>query len=192
MFDSFANLVRQARSRRRYLHAEPVSPELVMGLVDLARQAPSGMNAQPLRYRLVIEPGECEQVFQCTNWAKGLRTGPAPTPAERPTAWVIILSSQPTTFDPGVDVGIAAQTINLGANAAGFSTCMLASVDRARVAAALGIPASLKVELVMSIGRAGEQVRMEEFVPGVQMPYWRTPDQIHHVPKRRLADVLVD
>lgn len=191
MFDTFAALVRGSRTRRRYVHAHPVSRETVAGLVDLARLAPSAMNAQPLRYRIVTEPGECEAVFGSTNWAKGLRTGPAPTPEERPSAWVVILSVQPTVMDPGIDVGIAAQTINLGANAEGLATCMLASIDRVRLADVLKVPAGLKVELLMSIGKPGEIVAIEPLVAGVPTPYWRTPDEVHHVPKRRLEDVLV-
>lgn len=191
MFDSFATLVREARTRRRYVNSHPVSRETVAGLVDLARLAPSGMNAQPLRYRIVTEPGKCEAVFQCTNWAKGLRTGPAPTPEERPSAWLLILSMQPAAFEPAIDVGIAAQTINLGANAAGLATCMLASIDRVRLAEVLNVPAGLKIELLMAIGKPGETVAIERLVPGVPTPYWRSADQVHHVPKRALEDVLV-
>jgi nitroreductase len=191
MLDSFANLVRRARSHRRYAHAETVSREAVEKLIDLARLAPSGMNAQPLRYRIVTAAAQCEAVFQCTNWAKGLRTGPAPTPQERPAAWVLILSTQPAAFEPAIDVGIAAQTINLAAAAAGLATCMLANIDRTRLAEILKVPADLKVELLMSIGKPGETVVIEELRPGVATPYWRTPDQVHHVPKRSLEDVLV-
>ncbi len=191
MLDSFAKLVREARTRRRYIHAHPVSREMVVALVDLARLGPSAMNAQPLRYRIVTEPGECDAVFQCTNWAKGLRTGPAPTPEERPPAWVLILSVEPAAFAPSVDVGIAAQTINLGANAAGLATCMLASIDRVRLAEVLAVPAGLKVELLMSVGKAGEAVAIEALAAAAPTPYWRTPDQVHHVPKRSLEDILV-
>lgn len=191
MLDTFATLVREARTRRRYINAHPVSRQTVVALVDLARLAPSAMNAQPLRYRIVTEPDECEAVFQCTNWAKGLRTGPTPTPEERPPAWVLILSVESAAFAPSVDVGIAAQTINLGANTAGLATCMLASIDRVRLAEVLRVPEGLKIELLVSIGKAGEAVAIEPLAAGVPTPYWRTPDQMHHVPKRSLEDVLV-
>lgn len=187
----FANLVRQARTRRRYVNAVKVSRDEVVGFIDTARNVASAMNAQPLRYRVVTDAAECEAVFQATNWAKGLRTGPAPAPEERPSAWVIILSVGQTALDPGIDVGIAAQTINLAASAAGYATCMLLSIDRAKIAEALKLPEGLKIQLLMSVGKPGEQVAIEEFKPGVQMPYWRTQDQVHHVPKRKLEDVLI-
>ena len=190
MLEEYAKLVQSARSRRRYVAADPISRETLLRLIDLARIAPSAMNAQPLRYRLVTDPAEVASVFTFTNWAKGLRTGPAPTPAERATAWIVILS-QAATMSPGIDVGIAAQTIQLGAAAAGYAACMLLAIDKPQIAATLNIPADMQIELLMGLGRPGEKVVIEELVAGTPTPYWRTPDQVHHVPKRRLDDILV-
>lgn len=186
----FSTLVRQARSHRRYTNSAAISRETVIQLVDTARNIPSAMNAQPLRYRVITDAKECDAIFQCTNWAQGLRTGPAPTPQERPAAWILIISV-PTKIDPGIDIGIAAQTINLAAAAAGYCTCMLLSIDRAKIRQLLNLPADIKIELLISLGKPGEQVAIEELTADSQMPYWRTPDQVHHVPKRKLADVLI-
>ncbi len=188
--NEFSALVRQARSHRRYNHAPTISRDVVVQLIDAARNVPSAMNVQPLRYRVVTDAAECDAIFECTNWAKGLRTGPAPTPKERPGAWILI-TSVPTQIDPGIDVGIAAQTINLAAAAAGYSTCMLLSIDRAQIRQALKLPADTRIELLMSVGKPGETVAIEELTPSSQMPYWRTPDHVHHVPKRKLEDVLI-
>lgn len=190
MLQEYANLVHSARSRRRFIAADPITWQTLTQLVDLARVAPSAMNAQPLRYRLVTEPSEVAEIFECTNWAKGLRTGPAPTPEERATAWIVILS-EGTQSSPGIDVGIAAQTIQLGASAAGYAACMLLSIDKPRITTALDLPANMRIELLLGLGRPGEQVVIDELRPGTQTPYWRTPDQVHHVPKRRLEDILV-
>lgn len=190
MLNQFADLVCAARSRRRYVSADPISREMMLKLVDIARMVPSAMNAQPLRYRIVTDPAEVAQVFECTNWAKGLRTGPAPTPAERATGWIVILSHNPS-FDPSVDVGIAAQTIQLAATAAGYAACMLGAIDRPRIKEILGLPAEMKLELLLGLGRPGEQVALEVLAKGAQTLYWRTPDQVHHVPKRKLEDVLI-
>jgi nitroreductase len=190
MLDQFADLVRRARSRRRYVAADAISRETMLQLVDIARNVPSGMNAQPLRYRVVSDAAESAHVFECTNWAKSLRTGPAPTLAERATGWIVILSHNPT-LSPGIDVGIAAQTIQLAATAAGYSACMLLSVDRPRLQQILNLPVGMNVELLMGLGRPGEQVALEELPATGQTAYWRTPDQVHHVPKRKLDDVLV-
>ncbi len=190
MIDQFADLVRKSRSRRRYVAADPIPREVLLSLVDLARLVPSAMNAQPLRYRVVSDPAEVAEVFLATNWAGGLRTGPAPAPEERATAWIVICSQNPP-FPPGIDVGIAAQTINLAANAAGYATCMLGAIDRPRIAKALNLPADVNIELLMAVGRAGEKVQLEELSPDTPTPYWRTEDNVHHVAKRKLEDILL-
>jgi len=190
MLDIYKKLVHSARSHRRYIAAQPVPREVLVQLVDLARLSPSAMNAQPLRYRVVSETAESAEVFQCTNWAKGLRTGPAPTPEERATGWIVILSHQPP-LNPGIDVGIAAQTIQLGAAVAGYAACMLLSIDKPRIAQAVKLPSDMAIELLIAIGKPGEKIVLEELNPGTPTPYWRTADQVHHVPKRRLQDVLL-
>jgi nitroreductase len=190
MLDTFAQLVRSARTNRRYNAADPVSRETLIQLIDIARNVPSGMNAQPLRYRVVTELAEVAAIFEHTNWAKGLRTGPAPTPAERATGWIVILSHNPP-LAPAIDVGIAAQTLQLGARAAGYAACMLLSIDRPRIAEILKLPADMKIELLMAFGRPGEQVVIDELTSPSQLPYSRTADNVHHVPKRKLADVLI-
>ena len=188
--NDFSTLVREARSHRRYDHAATITRDAVIQLIDAARNVPSAMNSHPLRYRIVTDPEECDGIFECTTWTKGLRTGPAPSPQERPGAWIVIIST-PTQIDPGIDVGIAAQTINLAAAAAGYRTCMLLSIDRAKIRQVLKLPVDARIELLMSVGKPGETVVIEELTPASQLPYWRTPDQVHHVPKRKLEDVLI-
>lgn len=186
----FAELVKSARTHRRYNAADPIARETLISFIDLARNIPSAMNAQPLRYRVVSEPDEVAAVFECTNWAKGLRTGPAPTPAQRPTGWIVILSHKPQ-INPGIDVGIAGQTLQLAAASAGYAACMLLSIDKTRIAQVLRLPVEINIELLMSFGRPGEKVVIEPLTPQSQTPYWRTPDQAHHVPKRSLKEVLI-
>ncbi|MBR6727041.1 MAG: nitroreductase family protein, partial [Clostridia bacterium] len=46
------SLVLRNRSCRAFDESKPVSRELLTDLVDLARRTASGMNKQPLRYRI--------------------------------------------------------------------------------------------------------------------------------------------
>ena len=84
--DTFAALVKQARSCRRFKNADPVPPDLVRQWIDTTRFVPSGGNQQPLRYRIVTGPQECAQVFPHTKWAASLKDWKGPTESERPTA----------------------------------------------------------------------------------------------------------
>jgi nitroreductase len=138
----------------------------------------------------VSEPAECEQVILCTNWGRPDGRFQIP-PEQRATGYIIILSIPSPPVDPAVDVGIAAQTIQLAASAAGYASCMVGDIDRARLQKVLGLPAELKIQLLLGLGRAGEKVALEELPPGSQAMFWRTPDGVHHVAKRKLEDVMV-
>ncbi len=50
----FLRLARMRRTVRKYT-ADPVSREAIENVLEAARWAPSGMNAQPLRYVVVME-----------------------------------------------------------------------------------------------------------------------------------------
>lgn len=186
---NFSDLVRKARSCRRYRQNDPVPLALLRNLVDVARLAPSGGNQQPLRYRLISGAAPCAALFPFTRWAAALKTWSGPTESERPTGYIVILA--PVGRNAGVDVGIAAQTIQLAATEQGYAVCMLGAIDRAVVHKALGLPADLEVQLLVAVGRQGEAIVLEELPPDGNTVYWRTADGVHHVPKRSLEQVLV-
>jgi len=158
-------------------------------LVDLARLAPCGANLQPLRYRIVTAPEERDQVFGCLRWAAALREWRGPAEGERPTGYLVLLAAP--GLNPDSAVGIAGQTIQLGATAIGYAACMMTNVDREGVHRALALPRDLSVTMVIALGRPGETIALEEMPEDGNTAYWRTPDQVHHVPKRSLDEVLV-
>jgi nitroreductase len=190
MLETFAQLVRAARSRRRYVNSDRIPRQTMMQLVDLARVVPSAMNAQPLRYHIVSTLEECKTVITHINWGRpGSSFGIAPE--QQATGYIMILSVAKPMIPPAVDVGIAAQTIQLGAWAAGYAGCMVGDIDRDRLHAALKLPSDLKIELIVGLGRPGEKVAMEELPKGGDKMFWRTDDGTFHVAKRRLEDVIV-
>jgi len=187
---AFLGLVRQARSYRRFKESDPIPADLVRSLVDLARIVPSAANLQPLRYRLVTTAEECAKVFPLTKWAGALREWSGPQPGERPTGYIAICTDKARPSP--TDVGIAAYAIQLGAAAAGYGACMLGAIDRPRLVLALAIPDAYDIHLLIALGRPGETIVLEDLAPtAANTNYYRTADNIHHVPKRRLKDVLL-
>jgi nitroreductase len=186
----FSELVRQARSTRRFDASQPIPTETVRQLVDIARVCPSGANLQPLRYRMVTEASECEAVFPFTAWAGALADWPGPDVKERPTAYIVACSSagQPS---PDVDLGIACQTIQLAASSMGYGGCMLGAIRREQIHAVLHLPEDMAVRLLVALGKPAETIVLEEVGENGDTRYWRTPDEVHHVPKRSLGDVLL-
>ncbi|MDY4040707.1 MAG: nitroreductase family protein [Collinsella sp.] len=189
---AFGELVRGARSRRRFDEDVPVACESLAALVDIARQAPSGANRQPLRYRLVTEAAEREAVFSQLMWAGALPDWDGPESGERPGGYIVICDAGHGATTP-VDEGIAAQTLLLAAAAAGLGGCMLHAFNKAEVARALDLPEEVRPLMVLALGAPVEEVVLEPLAasPDGTTNYWRDDAAVHHVPKRALEDVLI-
>lgn len=186
----FAELVRSARSCRRFDESDPITSEILTQLVDMARVTPNGGNAQPLRYAIVAGAKTCAEVFPALRWAAKLKGWAGPKEGERPTGYILVLSSI-EKGTPATEVGIAAQTIQLGATSLGYAACQLGSVDRTRITEAVKLPPEWRINLVIALGRPGEKIVLEDVAAGQSIDYYRAPDDVHHVPKIRLDDVLV-
>ncbi len=185
------DLVRRSRSIRRFHQDAPIPRETLMELVDLARHAPSGANLQPLKYILVAEPALCAKVFPFLAWAGYLKEWPGPVEGERPTGYIVLLGDAGISQSCDTDAGIAAQTILLAATEAGLGGCVIGSVKRELLATLLGLPETLKILYVMVLGKPKEKVVLEPMPADGDVRYWRDAAQVHHVPKRRLEEVVV-
>src|SRR5690554_6381570 len=142
-------LVEQNRSYSRFYAEDPIPPEFLRYLVRLARLTPSATNRQPLRYILVSSPEIRERVFPCLSWAGFLTDWPGPEAGERPTAYIVVLSNVTLNSKPGIDVGIASQTILLGATEKGYGGCLIGSIKRQQLREVLEIPQNHDIELVI-------------------------------------------
>jgi len=184
-------LISGNRSYRRFYQEEAVSLGTLKGLVNLARLSASGANLQPLKYILSNDPPKNAAIFSCLAWAGYLKDWPGPREGERPGAYIIILGDKGIAQNFGCDHGIAAQSILLGAREQGLGGCMIGSIQRERLRELLHLPAYLEVLLVLALGRPKEQVVLEEVEAGGSIKYWRDAQGVHHVPKRRLADIIL-
>jgi nitroreductase len=184
-------LVFKTRSYRRFHGQETVQLETLRELVDLARLSASGANLQPLKYILCCDPAMNARVFPHLKWAGYLRDWDGPAEGERPSAYIIILGDTEIRKDSGVDHGIAAQSIMLGATEKGLGGCMIASIDRIALRALLDIPERYQIPLVLALGVPKEQVVIEEVGPDGDIKYYRDAEAVHHVPKRPLDELIL-
>ncbi len=184
-------LIRRNRSCRRFHQDEEVSLETLKWLVNLARLSPSAGNLQPLRYILSNEPGKNGKIFSCLAWAAYLKDWPGPSEGERPPAYIVILGDSEVCINFWCDHGIAAEAILLGAREKGLAGCILGSIDRKKLRDLLEIPERYEILLVLAIGRPKEEAVIEEMSGGESIKYWRDDRGVHHVPKRRLEDIIV-
>jgi nitroreductase len=186
-----AELIKGNRSFRRFFQEEAVATDTLKGLVNLARLSASAANLQPLKYLLSNDPQKNQAVFSCLAWAAYLNDWPGPAEGERPAAYIIILHDREVAKDVWCDHGIAAQSILLGAREKGLGGCMLGSINKDLLRELLSIPARYEILLVIALGRPRETVLLEEAGPGDSIKYWRDDDGVHHVPKRRLEDIIL-
>jgi nitroreductase len=186
------DLVRQNRSCRHFYQDQPVSRETLLWLVNLARISASAANLQPLKYALSWEPENNAAIFATLVWAGYLKDWPGPVEGERPAAYLVILGDRDIAGGFGCDHGIAAQSILLGAREKGLGGCMIGSIQRDQLRQVLGLPERYDILLVIALGRPKEEVVLTEISPDGDIKYWRDDKGVHHVPKRRLEDIVVD
>ena len=123
-------------------------------------------------------------------WAGYLNDWPGPDPGERPSAYIIVLGDKAITDNFGVDHGIAAQSIMLGASDMGLGGCMIASIRKDDLRNEFSIPLQYEILLVLAIGKPVEKVVVDDIVNG-DVKYWRDENRVHHVPKRTLEEVIL-
>jgi len=188
---NFRELVLETRSCRRFDESKAIGRQVLEGLVDLARLSPSGANRQPLKYLLFSTPEECSRVFPALAWAAYLKDWEGPAEGERPSGYIVILGDRSVADGYGVDHGIAARTILLGATEAGLAGCIIASVRHAILRKEFSIPEQYEILLVLALGKKAEVIVIDE-VRNDDIRYWRDEDDKHHVPKRALNDVILN
>jgi nitroreductase len=187
----FRDLVLANRSYRRFREGERIETETLRSLVDLARCTASAANLQPLKYMLSNAPERNAAIFATLAWAGYLTDWPGPAEGERPSAYIIILGDRRISENVRWDHGIAAQTILLGAAELGIGGCMIGSVDRDKLRKDLAIDDCFDILLVLALGTPAEEVVLEDVGADGSIKYYRDAADIHHVPKRRLEDIII-
>lgn len=185
------DLIEKNRSCRRFDESAAISEIQLRNWVDLARLSASGANLQPLKFMLANQPERNAAIFECLAWAGYLKDWKGPERGERPAAYIVILGDTEIGKRFDTDLGIAAQSILLGAVEAGYGGCMIASIQQDKLRGALEIPERYNILLVIALGKPVEQVVIEPVKPDGNIQYWRDADGTHHVPKRDLDELIV-
>ena len=189
-------MVLKNRSYRRFYQDVEIPTSDLREFVDLARLSPSPRNRQALKFIIENRPEHNAYIFEQLAWAAALPNWSGPDEGERPSAYIIILGDN--SLDPPVTnafheaaYGIAAQTILLAATEKGFGGCMIAAIKRKAVQEHYNIDQHLQILLVIALGKPKEEVELYEIEQNESYNYSRDEKGTHHVPKRRLDDIIV-
>ncbi len=186
------DLIRQNRTFRRFYQDVEIDRVILEELIDLARLSSCGGNLQSLKYVISNKPEKNNLIYQHLRWAGYLTDWPGPQEGERPSAYIIVLGDKDISKNFFWDQGIASQSILLGACEKGLGGCMFGSIDREGLKNKLGIPDRYEVLLVIALGEPKEEVVLEELDETGSIKYWRDEKGVHHVPKRKLEDIILD
>lgn len=191
-FDAFQTLVLKNRSYRRFYEDEPISLKTLGKLASLARIVPSSANSQAIKLMLIHTRDTNAKVFQTLGWAGMLADWDGPVEGERPSAYIILLNDLALGKNKRMDDGIIAQTILLGAIAEGYGGCMLGNINRTQLSKVLNIDLEkYSIDLVLALGKPKEEVVLEEITLLHGTRYYRDEQDIHHVPKRSLEELII-
>jgi len=146
--ESLLRLIRERRSIREFTPQKvPLSD--IEELLEAARWAPSGSNAQPWRFVIVTE-GEAVEALKMVS----------PGLFGEPPAIIVMCfngeSLQSTSELHYVDLGAALQSLLLTAYSKGLDCCPIASFDAEAVAELLSLPSQIHPVLLVVLGYPNE------------------------------------
>lgn len=185
-------LIKKNRTYRKFYQDIEIERNVLEELVDLARLSSTGANLQALKYIISNEPEKNDVIFRHLKWAGYLKDWNGPEEGEKPSAYIVMLADTSISKNVLWDHGIACQSILLGACEKGLGGCMFGAVDREKLKNDLNIPDRYETLLVIALGKPKEVVVLEELADSGDIKYYRDEDGIHHVPKRKLKDIILD
>ncbi len=187
---NLSELYRGCRSYRRFTR-RPVPESVLRACLENARTAGSSGNAQTLRYYCVRTPEAVAKTQPLLKWAAALppEIG-TPKEGEQPAAFIVIVRKADSTPYVDFDVGIAADKIVTTAWESGVGSCVIAYVNRERIAALLGVEAGDTVALVVALGYPAHKSTIVPVPESGSIKYYVDDKRDYYVPKRAFDDVV--
>lgn len=185
-----SNLVLKNRSYRRFKQDRKITMDELRSFIDLARLTPSAKNNQVLKYILLNQTDALNKVFPHLAWAGYLKNWPGPNENERPVAYIIVLRDDNISTTHFCDDGIAIQTILLAAVEKELGGCIIGAFDKKKLTEALKIPKQYSPLYVIALGEPSEKIVLQN-VENNNTEYWRDEQDVHHVPKRNIDELIL-
>ncbi|MCD7750653.1 MAG: nitroreductase family protein [Lachnospiraceae bacterium] len=182
--------VKARHTIRKFTQEKPAREDLLQ-IVDSARLAPYGANMQPLKYAIVTDEEKRRELYPFIKYAGFLKDWD-PKFEECPTAFIAILNdtSIKPTAKSECDSGIALASMCLAAQELGYGSVCLGAINRAEIKRVLDLDGKYDVTYLLGIGYPAQTG--ETFDCTGDLKYYFDGDGNVHVPKRTMAEVLVE
>ena len=164
-------LIVSRQSDRKYSD-KPIEKEKLERIIEAGRMAPSACNAQPWKFIIVTDPSLRKKVAEAAS-AKLL--GMNSFVNQAPVMMIIIREQPNFSSKVGgtiknrdyslIDIGIASENICLQAEAESIGSCMIGWFDERMLKKILDIPASKRVELIITLGYSLSEKREKKRKP---------------------------
>ncbi len=184
-------LISRARTCRRFKGEHQLSSEILADLVDHARLSASARNKQVLRFVTIADKDTCEAMNALVVMGGSLTPEQRAKADQHPGGFIVIVGPENLDEFAVIDIGIAAQSINLAACEAGLACCMIGAVKKNEAAALLGLPKDMQVKLVLALGEPDEVRRLVERRDDGSLTYYRDENDEHCVPKISLEEAVI-
>lgn len=184
------DLIIKNRSYRRFNEEVQIGYKELESFIDLARLSASARNIQPLKYFISNDKPVNDLIFPYLTWAGYLKDWNGPKKGERPTAYIVICLDKSIADNPLSDPGIASQSILLGAVEKNYGGCIIAAFDKIKLSKTLSLSQNIEPLHVIALGSPIETIMLED-IENDSYKYWRDDKQVHHVPKRKLEEIII-
>lgn len=173
MFDGpqMLEIISVRQSDRKY-DPRPVEMEKLERIIEAARMSPSAHNAQPWKFIVVTDP---DLLLKISDAASDKLLGMNSFVSQAPAQIVVVRQKADIATRAAsavkkrdyslIDIGIASENICLQAEAEGLGSCMIGWFDEKKVKKHLGIPASKRVELIITLGYSVSSQREKKRKP---------------------------
>ena len=162
--EDFLQLVLSRQSDRAYDKTKVVEQEKLERILEAARMAPSACNAQPWKFVVITDPQLSVKVGKATaglGMNKFAKDAPVHILVVEESANItsFLGSKIKNKYFPLIDIGIAAAHISLAAECEGLGSCILGWFDEKAIKELVGIPASKRLLLDITIGYPAKDKR---------------------------------
>ena len=187
------DLVEKSRSYRIFDESYKLSKQDLVALIEITRFSPCGKNGQYLRFIPIYKEEILKEIYPYLSWAAYLKDWDGPTEGERPTGIILVVSKEGSLTDPilACDIGIASQSIMLGAVEKNLGGCMIRALNRKKIMEILNLSDDYIVHIALAIGKPDQKVTIEDINECDDIKYWMDKDKNHHVPKIILDDLII-
>lgn len=183
---SLESLLKRNRSYRGFDASRVVTEADLLKMLEVVPWVASGMNAQPLRFKLVTG-ADSALVHPLVKLGAALPEEHLPHPGEEPSAYLIVCSAASGKV-VDMDLGFAAQSILLKAVEMGLGGIFILNFQADALRDALQLP--LPPLAVIGLGKPLERIFLVPVKEGTDLNYYRK-DGAHFVPKLQVEDLVL-